>query len=124
MAPRLKLTHKRYQQLDEVFIGWDVAYAYEGKTMIASVFAVTLDHAWNLLSLLKNYDPNYTKILKVDGSPGFYHATLNVQNVYYTKNDKPLGVNAIIGNIFAMSEEEVPLHIMDIIDWGVLTGGS
>ncbi|QYC51618.1 hypothetical protein key_127 [Erwinia phage KEY] len=124
MAPRLRVLQKRYKHLDEVFIGWDVAYAYEGKTMIASIFAISLDHAWNLLSLLKNYDPNYTKILKVEGSNGFYHATLDVQNVYYTKNDEPLGVNALIGNIFAMSEAEVPLHIMDIIDWGTLTGGS
>lgn len=122
--PRTRVLQKRYEKLDEVFVGWDIAYAYEGKTMIATVFATDLDHAWNLLSALKNYDPNFVKVLNIDKTDGFYHVTLDIQNIYYTRDDKPLGVNAIIGNIFAMSKEEVPLHIMDIIDWGVLTGGS
>lgn len=124
MEPRLRILKKRYHNLEEVFIGWDVAYAYEGKTLIASIFAVTLDDAWNLLAALKNYDPSFVRVLNIDRENGLYHATFDIENVYYTKNDKPLGVRVIIGNIFAMSKEEVPLHIMDIIDWGVLTGGS
>ncbi len=124
MEPRLRVLRKRYLNLEEVFIGWDVAYAYEGKTMIASIFATDLDHAWALLSSLKNYDPEYVKVLKTEKEHGLFQVTLDIQNIYYTKNDKPLGVNAIIGNIFAMTEEEVPLHLMDIIDWGTITGGS
>lgn len=113
-----------FVELEEEFVAWDIAYAVDGISYYASIFSPDLQLAWESLSLMRGWDLDYNGILTLANKNGYWFADLNMKNVFNAKTtEEPKFVHVTLGNIPAKSKEEAILHIMDIMDWGILTGG-